>query len=189
MRTEGIRIRMKKCVRGLMPISPSGTILYEGMEYNAVSNPHGAISGICQNGQLLGVKPGEFSFIAAPKWVLKIHGVSLDERMLEWIRNGERGTSSETIFEVLADHPLQREGWAGATPRDPADFRRCYLLLEAIPEWKTELQKVADVYPAWQPLVDNWSELERLYLIESADPAGKVPRLYMMLARLNGEEE
>jgi len=189
MRTEGLRIRMKKCVRGLMPISPPGTILYQGQEYDAVSNPHGAISGTCDNGQLLGLKPDEFSFIAAPKWVLKIHGIGLDERMLEWIRTGERGSSSETIFEVMAEHALQSEDRQGFTPRDPADFRRCYQLLEVIPEWKADLQKVANCYLEWQPLVDNWPELERLYLIESASPDRRAPKLYQLLARLNGEKE
>lgn len=73
--TEGIRIRMRQNVRPdllfIMPCKP-GTILRAGMEYSAISNPNGAISGLCDNGECLGVKPGEFEFVEAPEWVLKI---------------------------------------------------------------------------------------------------------------------
>ena len=58
-----------------------GTILRSGMEYSAISNPHGAICGICENGEHLGVKPGEFEFIDAPEWILKIHnGIKPDHK-------------------------------------------------------------------------------------------------------------
>lgn len=178
---------MKKTVRGgegcPIPIAPPGTILREGEEYEAKAGSAGAVSGKCSNGEWLGIKPGEFEFLSAPRWLLKIHGVNLDGRMLIWIRTGERGLSSETIFEVLADHPLMEEDMEGSTPQDPSDFRRCYLLLEAIPEWREELQKVADQHPRWQPLVDNWAELEELYLQEL--PTGKAPKLYARLHQLN----
>jgi len=49
-----------------------GTILCREKEYEAISNSHGAISGICENGEPLGVKPQEFVFVEAPEWVLKI---------------------------------------------------------------------------------------------------------------------
>jgi len=66
-----IRIRMFKDVIPFYPFRSSGTVLRAGKEYSAESNPNGAISGICANGELLGVKPGEFEFIEAPEWVLK----------------------------------------------------------------------------------------------------------------------
>ena len=73
MTTEKIRIRMKHDVRpDLIFLAKPGTILRAGMEYNATANKNGAISGICENGEALGVKPGEFEFIEAPEWVLKI---------------------------------------------------------------------------------------------------------------------
>jgi hypothetical protein len=45
------------------------------MEYVAYTNPHGAISGLCDNGERLGVAPGEFEFIEAPDWILEKHGI------------------------------------------------------------------------------------------------------------------
>jgi len=50
----------------------AGSILKYGEEYDAISNPNGAISGICANGAVLGVRPGEFEFLTAPDWVLRI---------------------------------------------------------------------------------------------------------------------
>lgn len=69
-----ITILMLENVRGQI-ISPPGTILRVGKEYPAESNSYGAVSGLCQNGEYLGVKPGEFRFLEAPDRLLLIHGV------------------------------------------------------------------------------------------------------------------
>lgn len=69
-----MKIRMLHNVRAGFPaLSKPGTILRAGMEYEAKTNKNGAISGLCDNGEYLGVMPGEFEFIEAPKWVLDIH--------------------------------------------------------------------------------------------------------------------
>ena len=68
-----ISIRMLNTVRPDMPfMEKPGTILRRGMEYPATVNKNAAICGICENGEALGVKPGEFEFVVAPEWVLKI---------------------------------------------------------------------------------------------------------------------
>ena len=68
-----IRIRMLKTVRpDFLFMAKPGTILRADEECNAVSNQYGAISGISENGERLGVKPGEFEFVEAPDWVLDI---------------------------------------------------------------------------------------------------------------------
>ena len=72
---DKIRIRMLKAViPDFYLLARPGTLLLTGKEYDAVSNRNGAISGICENGEKLGVKPGEFEFVSAPEWILKIHG-------------------------------------------------------------------------------------------------------------------
>ena len=65
---------MKRTVRSDFPLGgiKQGTVLKADQEYYAYSNPQGAISGICDNGEKLGVKPGEFEFLKAPEWVLRI---------------------------------------------------------------------------------------------------------------------
>jgi hypothetical protein len=72
---EEIRIRMRKTVRAVFIFS-SNIFLETGKEYPATTNKYGAISGVCDNGELLGVRPGEFEFISAPEWVLFMHGVT-----------------------------------------------------------------------------------------------------------------
>lgn len=42
---------------------PADTILIYGEVYEATQNQHGAVCGICANGQRLGVKPGEFEIV------------------------------------------------------------------------------------------------------------------------------
>jgi len=74
---ENIIIIMRENVRGHCLISKPGTILRRGVCYNAKSNKYGAVSGLCDNGEWLGVKPKEFDFIEAPEWLLKIHNKEL----------------------------------------------------------------------------------------------------------------
>ena len=64
---------MLETVRPALPfLSKPDTFLLSGCEYEAESNLHGAICGVCENGERLGVKPGEFVFVSAPEWVVHI---------------------------------------------------------------------------------------------------------------------
>ena len=69
-----MRIKMLTTVKpGLVfLIAKPGTVLSAGREYKAMANQHGAISGLCDNGEWLGVKPGEFELLDAPEWVREI---------------------------------------------------------------------------------------------------------------------
>lgn len=97
-----------------------------------------------------------------------------------WIRNGDTGTSSETIWSVLSGHPVRKTD----IPYDPDDFGRCYRLLRVMPSWRARLGEVADVHSAWRPLVDAWDELTALY--EEELPSGRCPKLYQRLQVLRG---
>jgi len=78
--------------------------------------------------------------------------------LINWLANGERGISSETIFTVLTGvdalgvhhkcHPL-----------DPADFRRCRLLLERCSTLQEKLGEMTAVSPEWRLLVENWQSI------------------------------
>lgn len=48
-------------------------------------------------------------------------------------------------------------------PSDPADFRRCYKLLQAVPQWKARLNELKTISPVWEKLVDNWDKLTEMY--------------------------
>ncbi|MBQ3170359.1 MAG: hypothetical protein IJB53_00325 [Mailhella sp.] len=115
----------------------------------------------------------------------------IEWRIKIWLQMGERGISSNTICFVLCGlSGLELEdgfsGYSiGSIPYDPDDFRRCYELLDLIPEWKDRLSEVAKRYPQWKPLVGRWSDLEALY--EAEAPSGKAPKLYALMRELTGQ--
>jgi hypothetical protein len=85
--------------------------------------------------------------------------LSVIEKMNFWLQKGEHGMSSETIFQVISG---QRITDRLTHPYDPDDFRRCYLLIKAIPEWKEELYLLKTISPVWSKLVENWDKLTEM---------------------------
>lgn len=75
-----------------------------------------------------------------------------------WLASGERGVSSNTIFEHLTGISATGD-WGSGHPHDPADLRRCRLLLEQVPELRPLFQRMAEVSPTWAALVARWGEL------------------------------
>lgn len=57
---DRVKIKMLKTVRPDLFLGIPGTILREGNIYEAKKNRLGAISGLSENGEWLGVKPNEF---------------------------------------------------------------------------------------------------------------------------------
>ena len=114
----------------------------------------------------------------------------IKDRLILWLLLGETGVSSETIAyalsgikpetTVLADGTLTRRPHRWDIPHDAADFRRCLLLLEYIPEWRERLPEVAERFPAWKPIVEHWDELE--YIYENGNNA----HFYARLRKLQG---
>lgn len=107
----------------------------------------------------------------------------------EWLRSWDAGTSALTIYNVLRGGVnVLRDGVGFGShgpdiPYDPADFGRCYRLLEvAPPSWRESLRRVAERHPAWQPFVDAWDELTALY--EAEAPTGYAPGLYKRMQEL-----
>ena len=65
-----MQIKMVKDVRSDLPFRKTpGTILRFGKIYDASANKHGAVCGKCENGEMIGVRPGEFEFVSLPKWL------------------------------------------------------------------------------------------------------------------------
>lgn len=84
---------------------------------------------------------------------------SIQEKAMFWLGNGNVGLSSKTMFNCLIGHKDFEVNY----PHDPDDFSRCYKLLEAIPEWKSELYKLKSLSKIWSDLVDNWDKLTEMY--------------------------
>lgn len=105
---------------------------------------------------------------------------------LEWLLGPDTGTSSKTIFSVLASSKTLRARalgtWRANTPSDPSDFGRCHRLLERFPAWRDRLGEVAEAHPKWTRLVDAWGEMTALWLKES--PTGRCPKLYDLMKSL-----
>ncbi len=75
---------------------------------------------------------------------------------IDWLRNGERGVSSEAIFQHMTGVPVG--AWSLWPPADTSDMRRCRLLLAAVPEFRERLHEMAEL-PRWKTLVDRWDEI------------------------------
>lgn len=100
-----------------------------------------------------------------------------------WLAIGERGLSSEAI--ALTTLGLRPSGRRASWPLDPADLRRCLLLLEAVPETRQKgLLVLAGRCPRWAALVKAWdrlSETLRSELGEALPSRGSAPRTYGLM--------
>jgi hypothetical protein len=82
----------------------------------------------------------------------------LSSEAVHWLASGERGVSSETIFSTLTGVDTLG-GTQPRPPSDPSEWRRCQLLLEAVPELAPRLHEMAAVSPKWAELVESWPRI------------------------------
>ena len=85
----------------------------------------------------------------------------MKERVLNWMMTGRVGLSSKAMAAHLCDAPCD-----GSYPHDPDDLNRCLLFLEAVPEARAELPRMATVNKTWAALVARWSEIEAAFVAE-----------------------
>lgn len=119
----------------------------------------------------------------------EIMNLPVPERADLWIIAGEVGISSKTIWTVMrgVNISLVSSFGGGASfypPSDPADFRRCYLLLRLIPEWRERLWEIPIQFPLWNGIVYHWDELTTLYEQERENPDKSAPLLYKRMKEL-----
>ena len=103
--------------------------------------------------------------------------------MTMWLAIGERGISSNAIaLTTLGLRPTGHDAW---WPVDPADLRRCLLLLEAVPETREDgLLVLAKRCPKWAALAKVWdrlSETLRSEIGETLPPRGYAPKTYALM--------
>ncbi|HRG37078.1 MAG TPA: hypothetical protein PK289_00970 [Bacteroidia bacterium] len=84
---------------------------------------------------------------------------SVKQRANWWIANGETGSSSKTMWNCF----MGNKEYEINHPYDPDDFKRCYNLLKAIPEWKNRLNELKELSQPWNNLVDNWDKLTEMF--------------------------
>jgi len=86
----------------------------------------------------------------------RIRNTTLSDAAVKWLAQGERGASSNSMFDNL----LRKKARADKDhPHDTSDFRRCRLLVEQVPEIKALLPEMARVSPEWASLVAAWDHI------------------------------
>ncbi len=85
-----------------------------------------------------------------------------------WLRSGERGMSSEALFERLTGHAICGRGCLACHPYDPADLRRCLLMLEQC-GLVDRLHEAADLSGPWARLIGSWAKIVATLEGEVAD--------------------
>lgn len=80
-------------------------------------------------------------------------------KMTEWIGSHNCGISSKTMWCALMDVKCDRAD----VPYDADDFSRCYDLYKFAELTQEDLQKIADTYPYWQPIINEWDDLCLMY--------------------------
>ena len=86
---------------------------------------------------------------------------SMKDKILEWFATGRVGASSKAMACAAAGLPGDK-----SHPYDPDDLNRCLLLLEAVPEIRDCMDKVAEISGTWAKLVTRWDEVEKCFLDE-----------------------
>lgn len=106
--------------------------------------------------------------------------LSIQQKVAKWLADDiDVGWSSECIaFKLAFDITQPRKSY----PNDVSDFRRCFTLLEKVPELREHFQKMAEVSPVWKNLAEHWDELETFYKEEQGQ--GKCPKTYKLLKSL-----
>ncbi len=91
----------------------------------------------------------------------------MKEQIIDWMCNStNKGISSEAMAAAfLGRKPNENFGFDNH-PSDPADFNRCLLLLEASPEARKHMDKIAALSKTWKKLVDNWDDVEKCFIDE-----------------------
>jgi hypothetical protein len=120
--------------------------------------------------------------------------VEMPSTAAQWLATGERGISSEAILSTLTGLPMKSAHGFGNHPHDPDDFKRCEMLLRAVPEFRERLGEMAAVSPVWAGLVARWDEIAALAELEIPGlfegRQGSAPLTYMLMRKIieAGEE-
>ena len=103
----------------------------------------------------------------------------MKDKILNWFGTGRVGASSKAM--ALASIGASNDG---SHPHDPADFNRCLLLLEQVPEIRNHMEKIAAINDSWAKLVARWDDVEQSFLDEVGfdwSKASSAPKTYKLM--------
>jgi len=78
--------------------------------------------------------------------------VEIANKISEWLLTGQVGESSKAMASAASGIACNSRNYY---PRDPADFNRCLLLLEAIPEIKNFFSEISQYNKYWSRIIKN----------------------------------
>ena len=83
----------------------------------------------------------------------------------EWISFRLNVASAKTMWAVVSGTITAKNiGYFKAEiPYDKDDFGRCYNLWKDCQLTDNDLQKIKETFPIWEPFIDNWQLLVRMY--------------------------
>jgi hypothetical protein len=100
------------------------------------------------------------------------------EGFVEWLANGERGLSSNTMATILSEMRCMTGTWMpNQHPHDPSDFIRCEKLLQRVPEFALRFNLMKSVSPQWKVLVENWEAIRLAINIDCQTGYNLIQRL------------
>jgi hypothetical protein len=101
--------------------------------------------------------------------------------LADWPLSDDTGVSSKAIYSHMTGRRPQTAPF-GNHPHDPADFGRCYRLLQLAPHWELRIAEMSTYSQVWARLAAAWPELKALY--EEELPTGSAPKLYARMKEL-----
>ena len=106
---------------------------------------------------------------------------AMKDKVLKWLLNGRVGLSSKAMAAHLCGFPCE-----GDYPIDPDDFNRCVMFLDAVPEARALLPKMAEVNRYWAAFVARWSEIEAAFRDEQIRPGVfySAPKTYKLMTEI-----
>ncbi len=103
--------------------------------------------------------------------------------LTEWFVNGETGLSSNTLALWLSEQ--KRPDTGVHFPCDPSDFRRCLLLLDAVPELRGKMHTLPQLSKEWAAFYEKWEELEKTLRHETA-VGRSAPKTFILIKEILG---
>lgn len=108
-----------------------------------------------------------------------------------WVASDKTGLSSRYMARSLQGFaglshvtvPTTQDWIRSPYPLDPDDLDRCVGLLDAVPELRPHIPRMADGHgPQWAVLAQHWNELEAL--LREEKPSGRAPKCYARMQQL-----
>lgn len=104
----------------------------------------------------------------------------MQDKILTWFATGRVGASSKAMAIAVSGIASNEK----LHPSDPDDLNRCLLFLEAVPEARNHLDKVAALSDYWKALIHRFDEIEQTFLEEVGlnwSKGNSAPRTYNLM--------